>query len=183
MAKNLANIRIYGGEEGGVWCAPTGTTGPTDLAAPGVGFSEVGWLSENGLDTEQKADQKTFKGWQGGTIVKVSTSGAVRTFAFECLEETAVVLGLVYPGLTFATTTGIARGTVPGGIKTVEKAWVFDAVDSVDGYTKRYVVPLGVVDPSSKASHKFDDMTIYGFTVTVIGDFDIVTDSPSILSA
>lgn len=184
MAKNNANIRVYGGDNGGVWVAPKGTTAPTDLAAPSTPWAEVGWLSDNGIELEQKADKKKFYAWQGGTVVKVSVSKAERTFTIECLEETAAVLGLIHPGLTF-TTTGvapnqIAKGTVPGGITSVEKAFIIDAEDS-DGHIKRYNVPDGSIDPSTKVSHKFDDLTVYTFVVDVLGDFDIVTNSPGVV--
>src|SRR5690242_9934005 len=122
MAKNNANIRVYGGDAGGVWVADKGTTGPTGLTTPATGWSEVGWLSDTGLKLEQKADKQKFYAWQGGTVVKVSISKAERMFTFECLEETALVLGLAYPGAAFTTTTGVSTGVVPGGIHSVEKA-------------------------------------------------------------
>lgn len=182
MSKSNANTRVYGGDAGGVWVADKGTTAPTDLATPGTGHTEAGWLSDNGLKLEQKADKQKFYAWQGGTVVKVSVSKAERTFTFECLEETAVVLGLSYPGLSFTTTGGVAKGTIPGGIHSVEKAFVLDAVDS-DGHTKRYCVPVGSVDPNNVVEHKFDALTVYQIQVDVIGDFDIITDSPAIVGA
>ena len=180
MAKSNANTRVYGGDAGGVWVADKGTTAPADLATPATGWDEAGWLSDAGLKLEQKADKQKFYAWQGGTVVKVSISKAERTFTFECLEETAVVLGLAYPGLAFTTTTGVAKGTVPGGIHAVEKAFVLDAVDS-DGNTKRYVVPNGSIDPNNAVEHKFDALTVYSFQVDVLGDFDIITDSPAVV--
>lgn len=183
MAKNEDNIRVYGGGAGAVYVAPKGTTAPTDLAAPTTPWAELGWISDNGVDLEQKADQKQFKAWQGGTIVKVVTSGGVRTFTFECLEETAVVLGLAYPGAEFTTTAGVAKATVPGAIPTTERAFVIDVFDSTDGYQKRFNVPKGVLDPSNKVSHKFDDLSVYSFTVTVTDDFDIIANSPGIVGA
>jgi len=180
MTKNNANVRVYGGDAGGVWVADKGTTAPTGLAAPTTPWVDTGWLSDAGLKLEQKADKQKFYAWQGGTVVKVSVSKAERTFTFECLEETAVVLGLAYPGLSFTTATGTATGTVPGGIHAVEKAFVLDAEDS-DGNTKRYVVPVGSIDPSNTTEHKFDALTVYSFQVDVLGGFDIVTDSPAVV--
>lgn len=184
MAKNRNNIRVYGSDNGAVYVANKGTIAPNDLGAPASDWTELGWLSDSGLELEQKADQKSFNAWQGGAIVKVVTSGAERTFTFECLEETAFVLGLAYGGVSFTNTgTGaatVATGTVKGAIKTMEKALIIDTVDSTDGYIKRYRIPVGVIDPSSKVVHKYDDLTVYSFSVTVTGDFDIVSNSPSI---
>lgn len=184
MAKDSSNIRIYGGLGGGAWCAPVGSTGPTTLAEPIAPFEEIGWISDAGVKLEQSADKQEFFAWQGGSLVKVSVSKASRTVTVECLEETATVLGLVHPGLTFTTTTGVAKGTVPGGISAVEKAWVFDAVDdsTTPAVVKRYVCPRGAVDPSATVEHKFDDMTIYQLKISIIGDFDIITNSPAIVT-
>ena len=179
MAKSNANTRVYGGDAGGVWVADKGSTAPTGLATPTTPWVEAGWLSDAGLKLEQKADKAKFYGWQGGSVVKVSVSKAERMFTFECLEETAMVLGLAYPGLTFTTATGVASGTVPGGIHSVEKAFLFDVVDS-DGNTKRYQIPVGNIDPNNTVEHKFDALTVYSFQVDVIGDFDIVTNSPAV---
>lgn len=182
MAKNDANIRIYGGDAGAVWVGEVGVTAPTGLAAPGNGWTELGWLSDTGLTLEQKADKKKFYAWQGGTVVAVSISKAERSFTFECLEETAVALGLAYPGLEFTTATGVATGTVPAGITGIDKAFTLDAEDS-QGNLKRYVVPKGNVDPNSKTEHKFDALTVYQFVVDVIGEFDIITNSPGVVGA
>lgn len=181
MAKNSANIRIYGGAASAVWVAPKGTTAPLGIAAPAAPWVEMGWLSDNGLDVDQKAAKKKFYAWQGGTVVKISVSQAERTFSFECLEETALVLGLAYPDLALTVATGVATGTVPGGIRAVEKAFLYDAFDS-DGNLKRYVVPDGYIDPSTKTTHKFDALTVYAFDVDVVGSFDIRTNSPGVIA-
>lgn len=184
MAKNQNYIRIYGGDDSSVFVAPKGTTFPTDLAAPTTPWAELGWISDGGIDLEQKADKKKFYAFQGGTLVKVSVSKAERMFTFECLEESAVVLGLAYPGVSFTTTgtgaTRVAKGTVPGGISSVERAFCFTLEDS-DGNLKRYNVPNGNIDPNNATAHKYDDMTVYKFVVDVLGGFDIVTNSPGVV--
>jgi len=185
MAKNNTNIQIYGGDAGAIWTAPKGTTAPTDLAVPTTPWAELGWISDNGLDLEQKADKKKFYAWQGGTVVKISISKAERMFTFECLEETAITMGLAYPGTTFTTTgTGaarVAKTTVPGGIFAVRKAFVFDTFSSDGTVQTRYNVPDGNIDPNNKVIHKFDDLTVYSFVVDVLGGFDIVSNSPGVV--
>ena len=56
MAKDRSNIRIYGDDDSAVSVGAKGTTGPTTLAALDADdFTELGWLSEDGIDLERDA--------------------------------------------------------------------------------------------------------------------------------
>lgn len=184
MAKVRDNIRIYGDDPSGVWVAPKGTTGPTALEAPPAGFDELGWLSEDGVDFDQDIDSEDFKAHQGAATVRRKVTGVDRKFTFQCLEETALVLGIAHPGLVFTETapaSGVFRGTVPAGHATVERAWVIDEVDGE--VTKRYVAPTGEATLSSAVAHKNDEMTVYEFELTLLGEWDIITNSPTFAAA
>jgi hypothetical protein len=69
MTKNLANIRIYGDQDSVVYIADKGSTLPTTLAAPGVAFEDLGWISEDGVDVTREVTATDFTAWQGGFIV------------------------------------------------------------------------------------------------------------------
>jgi hypothetical protein len=71
MAKDRNNVRIYGDDASGVYAGPKGTTGPTTLAAPAVGFVEAGWLGEDGIDYTQAVEKTEFFAHQGGALIKV----------------------------------------------------------------------------------------------------------------
>lgn len=181
MAKNLANIRIYGDQDSAVYVAPKGTTGPVGLAAPAAAFADLGWLSEDGTDITRESSSTDFTAWQGGTIVRTKVSGVKDTLKVVCLEETAVALGLYYPGSTSATVTGTTTITVPGGAKSNEKALVVDFLD--DTVTKRYSIPRAEVTSVGTISHKNTDMTMYEFTFTIYGGFTIITNNPALATA
>lgn len=181
MAKNLANIRIYGDQASAVYVAPKGTTGPVGLAAPAAAFADLGWLSEDGTDITRETSTTDFTAWQGGTIVRSKVSGVKDTLKVVCLEETAVALGLYYPGMTSSTTTGTTTITVPGGSKSNEKALVVDFID--DTVTKRYSIPRAEVTGVGTVSHKDSDMTMYEFTFTIYGGFTIITNNPALATA
>lgn len=181
MAKNLANIRIYGDQASAVYVAPKGTTGPVGLAAPAAAFADLGWLSEDGTDITRETSTTDFTAWQGGTIVRSKVSGVKDTLKVVCLEETATALGLYYPGSTSATVTGTTTITVPGGSKSNEKALVVDFID--DTVTKRYSIPRAEVTGVGTVSHKDSDMTMYEFTFTIYGGFTIITNNPAVAAA
>lgn len=180
MAKVYDNIRIYGDLDSGVWVAPKGTTLPTALDAPGVDFTEVGWLSEDGIGFDRSTDAVSHRAYQGATLVRRKKTSVEDTFTFQCLEETAVVLGLYYAGQEPTVATGVATINVSNQTASDERAFVVDVVDG--DYTKRYVVPVGSVEGGSVA-HSNSEMTVYEFTVTIQGDYDIITDSPGVAGA
>lgn len=179
MPKNQANIRIYGDDGDAVYVATKGATFPVGLAAPAVAFTELGWLGEDGINLDQSLTVNKFNAHQGGAMVRQKTSGVERSFSFQCLEETAVVMGLYYPGLT-AVTTGTAPAqvttfTVPAGAKSNEKAWL---VDSFDGTVqKRHNIPVGEIGETGTISHTNSGLAIYEFTVNIFGGFTIVTNA------
>jgi hypothetical protein len=181
MTKNLANIRIYGDQDSAVYVAPKGTTGPVGLAAPAAAYEDLGWLSEDGTDITRETSSTDFTAWQGGTIVRSKVSGVKDTLKVVCLEETAIALGLYYPGSTTVTTTGVSTITVPGGSNSNEKALLVDFID--DTITKRYDIPRAEVTGVGTISHKNTDMTMYEFTFTIYGGFTIITNNPALATA
>src|SRR5690349_15671894 len=107
MAKDRANIRIYGDDSSAVFVAPKGTSGPTTLAAPAGTFVELGWLSEDGIDLDRNENLVEFNAHQGGALVRAKRTSVKDTFKFVCLEETAKVLGLYYAGVAPTTASSV----------------------------------------------------------------------------
>jgi hypothetical protein len=181
VAKTLANVRIYGDETSAVYVAPESTTLPTTLAAPSGTFVEVGWLSEDGVDQLRSLEATTFKAWQGGAIVRRKKTSVEDSFKFVCLEETATVLGLVYAGQTASVASSVATITVTDQTTQDDRAFVIDWVDG--DITKRACISSGAVEMTGTVSHKNADMTMYEFTVTVQGDWTLITDNPAVTGA
>lgn len=181
MAKDLANILGGGGDASAVHVAPPGTTGPTTLAAPGVGFEEVGWLSEDGITFARSEDRQVFRGHQGGVVVKRRTASTDDTFKFQCLETTALTLGLLYKGQAPTVATGVATINVTNQTVNDDRAWVIDErLD--DGSTMRYVIPNGTAETTADVVWKNNELTVYEFTVGVNGDYKVITDAPAVVA-
>lgn len=177
MAKLQSNVRIYGDDEDAVYVGEKGSVAPVGLAAPGAAFLEIGWLGEDGIGFDQDKTVNTFPAHQGGTIVRRKASGVDRSFTFQALEESAVVLGLYYPGLAATTAGGVTTFKVPGGARTDERSWI---VDTHDGdIHKRAYIPVGEVGETGTISHTNSGLTIYEFTVGINGDFDLVSNNPA----
>lgn len=183
MAKDLANVRIYGDEPGGVWTAPKGSTGPDDLTTPVDPFVELGWLSEDGVGASRDMSPESFRAWQGAKIVRRKVTSVEDTFSFQCLEENAVTMGLQYRGQPITETalgSGVARIDVKNQTRSDERAWIVDVVDG--DVTKRYVIPTGEAIADGDQSHTNGDMTVMGFTLTPTGDYWILTNAPAVVA-
>lgn len=184
MAKVYDNIRIYGDLDSGVWVAPKGSTLPADLTAPADPLVELGWLSEDGISFDRSEDATTHRAYQGGTIVRRKKTSVEDSFSFQCLEETAEVLGLYYAGQTPVTSgtgeSAVATITVENQTASDERAWVVDVVDG--DVTKRYVVPVGTVGTGTVA-HSNSSMTVYEFTVSIQGTYEVISNAPALTAA
>ena len=178
MTKDLANVRIYGDSDSSVWVADKGTTLPTTLAAPGAGFEEVGWISEDGVSIAQDADSASFAAWQGGKIVRRRRTSQEDSFTFQALEENAVTMGLLLPGSTVSTTSGVTKYVPADGIVSDERAWVLDFHDG--DVHKRYNIIRGEVTEVGEIAHQNTELTVVEFTVAVY-EYEILSNNPALV--
>ena len=59
---------------GGVFCAPAGTTLPTDAStALATAFKDQGYISEDGVTKSYSNDIQEIKEWGGATVLVVRT--------------------------------------------------------------------------------------------------------------
>lgn len=181
MSKNLSNVLVGGGAGSAVYTGPKGATLPTTLAAPGVTIKEVGWLSPEGTSFAREEDRKVFRGHQGGAIVKRMTASVDDKFKFQCLETTALVLGLVFKGQTPTIATGIATIHVTNQAKSDDRCWVIDE-ELDDGSIERWCIPLGSAELTAEIARQTEELTVYEFTVGVTGDYDYITDAPGVIA-
>ena len=182
--KNYDNIRAYGDLDSEVFFAPLGTVLPVDIAAdPIAPFAAVGWLSEDGVSLALSTDVEKFKGWQGGSVLRTKVTGTEKTISIQCLEETPGVTELYYghgaPVITGVGEAQVARVDLPEGVPTVARAAVFKFVDG--GVTKYLVCERVEVTDREELSHTNSSLTMYGFTLDIIGDSYILTNAPAYL--
>lgn len=178
MAKNYNNVRIYGDEDSGVWVGDKGATLPADLDSDPVDHVELGWLSEDGISLERSEEATSFKAHQGGVIVRRKKTSVEDSVTFQCLEETAKAMGLRYSGQTPVMEGDYARLKVTNQTKDDPRSWV---VDEYDGDVKtRYLIETGYAGSGSLV-YSNSAMTVYEFTVTIIGDYEVLTNSPGVV--
>lgn len=181
MAKNYDAIRVYGDLDSEVFFAPKGSTLPTAITTdPADPWWAVGWISEDGVSLSVSTDVEKFKGWQGGTTLRTKVTSTEKTITIQALEETPGVTGLYY-GHDAAVVTGtgataLAKIDLPESIPTIERAAVFKFLDG--DVEKWLCCELVQVTDRGEVAHQNSSMTMYEFTLEIIGDSYILTNAP-----
>lgn len=191
MAKNTDNILIFGGDDAAFFLGPKGTTGPVGLATPASPYKDAGWLSDEGTTLAESVENQNFYAHQGGTLVASVVTNEEKTLQFQCYETTALQLGLRWPGFTPAAVSG-STGVYGGEVKTGQSTqWsgIYDdyAINQFlpDGkpIQERYVLPRVMVSDKADLVFKRDQIRIWEFTMTIIGNFFFYSNNPALAPA
>lgn len=164
--RNADNVNAL--VDGNVYVAPKGSTLPTDpTTAPAVAFKNLGWTSDTGFGENVSTNTNTRRGIDG-SVIKTFKTDDDSSFTFECLEEDAIVLGLVYPGSTPVTATAVTTTPVKSYLGSDIRAWVID--EDYGTYQVRKVVPLGQAFLTGAVQVKPGDAKTYSFRVDAYAD-------------
>jgi hypothetical protein len=154
---DAANVLV--GADGGVNFAPSGTTIPTTVEGALDGaFTDLGFVSDDGLTEAIGTSTNQIKNWKGDTVREVQTEHTV-TYKFVLIE-------------TNDDSEEVFYGDDPAnGIEAVQGTrgrWVFDIFDG--DIPIRVVVPDGQVTERGDVVYKNDQAIAYDITVTAYPD-------------
>lgn len=178
--------RVYGDMGTGVWVAAKGSTLPTDLTTdPASPFKPLGWLHDDGISLSIEKDVKDFNALQGGSLIRRKVGKVGQKFKFICLEETALVLGLVHAGQTPVVTTGVAKIDIATNqTATVQRSVV---VDTYDGeIAKRFCISAADLTFQGEIKiAKNDELVAYQFEAAIIAGSAayMLTNSPGVIAS
>lgn len=183
---NRENGRVFGDIGTGVWVAPKGTTLPTTLTEDPEGFEPFGWLSDDGIQRSVEKDVQEYNALQGGSLIRKKVSTVTQTYTFTCLEESALVLGLVNSGQEITVTgTGaeaVARQNINEGQNvTVERALVIDAVDG-DIRERTVLSAVDITFQGEVAIAHNEDMRMYEFEASLLAGAEayVMSNAPGV---
>jgi hypothetical protein len=129
-ALSAPNVRIA--ITGAVWKAPLGSTLPTDgdpFAALDSAFTNLGYISEDGVTEALDDSVDDVVAWQSATTVRSSTTQSTINLNFTMIETKGSVLSAFYRGSTIsASGAGIWKMEVKP-ITADPSIWVLDALD------------------------------------------------------
>lgn len=170
MALDASKVRVA--VTGGVFSGPTTATAPTGTAGAPTGFSDLGYIGEDGVEIELPGvgDSTPIKAWQNGTTVRTirTASEDKPTWTFVMLETKKETVEL-YFGVTLTQTA--TEGSFEYRVEDrAHKSFVVDSVDGAE--LMRDYIPYGVV--TEVGSHTLQNGEATGYEVTVEGDLDPV---------
>lgn len=162
MAGDTANPRLFTNAD--VYVGAIGSTAPTDLtAAWAATWKPLGLLSEDGMTESRDQDETDHYSW-GGILVRTTRSKHKRTLKVAALENNLNVFGLVNPGSTAVTATGVTTRTIK--VPTPDpRAFGFEMLDGLVKY--RRVVPRGEVVAVGDVVYCDGEMTAYELTINI----------------
>src|SRR4051812_6199009 len=153
---------------GGVFKGLTSATAPTGTAGAPTGFTDLGFMSEDGVEITlpDAGDSTPIKSWQNATTVRViRTPGEdPPTWHFTMLETKLETIEL-YFGVTVTQTATEGSFTFTNAIRP-RNSFIVDAVDGAE--LMRDYIPYGIV--SDVGAHTLSNGDITGYEVTIAGE-------------
>jgi hypothetical protein len=143
VALNADNVRV--GLNGNVYLAPKGTTAPTDLdTAWPAGWSDLGYLSEDGVSMEFSTDVQDINAWQSLSPVRRVLTSLDLTLQFTAIELKTATVKLYFPGSTMTDVAGsVHKLDIPAAPGPDERAL---GLEWIDGTIKnRLIIARGEV--------------------------------------
>lgn len=150
----------------------TGATAPTGTGSALTGFTDLGYISEDGVTATLpgEGDVTSIRAWQNGAIVRTfrSPSEDSPTFSGVLMETKLETIELYYNATVTQTSTEGAfeyeNGTRP------YKSYVLDVVDGTE--LERTYIPRGVITEVGDKVYVGTD--VIGYEVTIAADLDSV---------
>lgn len=167
MANNAENVVV--GITGSVYVGPTTATAPTSSTATLTGFTDLGYVSSDGVTFTTDKSTNQIRAWQNADLVReVVTEGTV-TYAFMLLETTEAAIEAYFGG----TMTGgkIELNPVNTGGR---KSFVIDVIDGVKAI--RHYVPSGEILSVEAQQIQNGEAVGYGMTITAYASEGRVAD-------
>lgn len=159
MATNAENVRV--GVTGAVYMGETTATAPTSASSSLTGFTELGYVSTDGVTETRDRSTSQIRAWQNSDLLREPVTEATATFQFTLLETNADVLAAYY-GVEVDNSDGsvAVNPAATGG----RKSFVIDLVDGDSGI--RTYVPSGEILSVGEQVYQNGEPVGYDITIT-----------------
>lgn len=155
----LSADSVVVGITGKCYVGATTATAPTASDSTLTGFTELGYVSADGIAHALDKSTNQIRAWQDASLVREVVTEATETFSFSLLETNEAVLEL-YFGATMTAGKIEVNPAATGG----RKSFVIDVVDG-DKVIRHYI-PSGEVLAVEAQTIANGEALMYGVTVT-----------------
>jgi len=157
MALSAENVNV--GTTGAIYVGATSATAPTSAVATLTGFTDLGYVSADGVSETRDRSTNQIRAWQNSDLVREVVTEATATFSATLLETSAATLAAYYG----ATVTGGAIEIDPAATGG-RKSFVIDLVDGADAI--RTYIPAGEILSVGEQVYQNGEPVGYEITIT-----------------
>lgn len=167
MALTAENVVV--GITGKVYVGATSATAPTSSTSTLTGFTELGYVSADGVTFTTDKSTNQIRAWQNADLVRESVTEATVTYGFMLLETTQEVLEAYFGGSLVGGKIAYNPNNTGG-----RKSFVIDVVDGAKAI--RHYVPSGEILSVEAQTIQNGEAIGYGVTVTAYATDERVVD-------
>jgi hypothetical protein len=166
MALDSDNVRVA--VTGAVYVGPTSSTAPSSSASTLTGFTDLGYISSDGITETIDKTTNQIRAWQTGSLVREVVSEGTYSVTLTFIETKLEVLEL-YFGATITNGELDGDPTQSGG----RKSFVMDVVDGM--IVERTYIPAGEITAVGERTLASGEAVGYNVTITAYADSSNVT--------
>jgi hypothetical protein len=167
MALSADNVVV--GITGKVYVGATTAAAPTSSTSTLTGFTELGYVSADGVEFATDRATNQIRAWQNADLVREVVTEATVTYSFSLLETNQTVIE-TYFGEVMVDGKIELVPTSTGG----RKSFVIDVVDGAKSI--RHYIPAGEVLSVEAQTIQNGEAVAYGITVTAYASGDRTVD-------
>lgn len=172
MATDATKVRVA--VTGAISKNTTATSAPTGTASSITGWTELGFVSEDGvtLTLPGSGDSEAIKAWQNGqTLRTIRTPNEDNpTYRFVLLETNLAVIELYFNATTSGQTSTEGAVAYNASAERTAYSYVVDVVDGAE--LVRDYIPRGVV--TEVGDQVFANGEPIGYEITIEAEYDSV---------
>lgn len=165
MATTADNVRV--GTTGAVYVAPTTATAPAGATATLTGFTELGYVSADGVTETRDRSTNQIRAWQNADLVREVVTEATASFSFMLLETSLATIEAYY-----GTTLDVLDGSIEVNPSATggRKSFVIDLIDGTDAI--RTYIPAGEILEVGEQVYQNGEPVGYEVTITAYASND-----------
>lgn len=157
MALTSDNVMV--GITGRVYVGPTISTAPIASDSTLTGFTDLGYVSADGVQFATDKSTTQIRAWQNAALVRETVTEATATYAFQLLETTQEAIELYFGSAMVGGKISFDPSATGG-----RKSFVIDVIDG-DKVVRHYI-PSGEVLAVEAQTFANGEPLKYGVTVT-----------------
>jgi hypothetical protein len=157
------------GVTGAVYSGPTSATAPTSSTSTLTDFTELGYVSADGVEFATDKSTNQIRAWQNADLVRETITEGTVTYTFSLLETTQEVIE-AYFGASLVDGKIELNPVNTGG----RKSFVIDIIDGAKAI--RHYIPSGEILAVEAQTVQNGEAVAYGITVTAYASEGRVAD-------